>query len=526
MPEFIKKYLDQLKEFWKSLEKSQKTRLYITSTIVIVAISISIFMLTRPKRIVLFTNSDQKQIGEMVAVLNDNGIWNSASNNGTSIIIDSKNNNNAQILLAQAGYPKEGFTFEDAISQIGITTTQSDKKVIWKQQQISDLETKIELLDNIDEAAVTLATPESTIFQIEGQEQPRPTAYVMIRPNTKLTSAQVEGIVMLVSRSVEKLDPKDVTVADNNSNILNANSGDDSINTANSQEELRQKRENELEQKVLDYFSVGQFDNFDTLRVVANVMLDFDKDKSQIKSITNPQNMDGGAVISSKTSEETVKNGTASGEPGLEANPGDSNAASYQIGSDSNSDYSNKQAETNYGYDEELRETEKATGKLIPKESGIGIFLWYGKRVTDDSKLGDEFINEIKTAASTATGVPLSNISVSKMKMAQPEVIDKTLNETIKELISDYGFFALMLLLIIMLLIAGIPRKKELQQEELQPAIAGGPKFVVPEHGDPLPDIELEERSEIKKQIDKFVKQKPDSVAQLLRNWLSDEWDG
>ncbi len=526
MPDFIKKFLDQLKEFWGSLEKSQKTRLYITSAVVIIAIGISIFMLTRPKRIVLFSNSDQKQIGEMSAILNDNGIWNSAENNGTSLMIDSKNNNKAQILLAQAGYPKEGFTFEDAISKIGITTTESDKKVIWKRQQISDLEAKIEMLDNIDEAVVTLATPDSSIFRIEGQEQPRPTAYVMIRPNQKMTAAQVEGIVMLVSRSVEKLDPKDVTVADNNSNILNANTGDDSINAVNSQEELRQKREAELEQKVLNYFSVGQFDNFDTLRVVANVTLDFDKDKAQIKSITNPQGMDGGAVISSKISEEKVKNGSASGEPGLQTNPGEANAPSYQIGNEANSDYSNKQEETNFGYDETLREREKATGKLIPEESGIAISLWYGKKVADDSKLGDEFINEIKVAASTATGVPVNNISVNKLKLAQPEEVEITTSERIRQLISDYGFFVLMLLLIIGMLIVGLPRKKVPQQDELQPAMAGGPKFVVPEHEDPLPDIELEERSEIKKQIDKFVKQKPDAVAQLLRNWLSDEWDG
>ena len=252
MPEFIKKYLDQLKEFWESLEKSQKTRLYITSAIVVAAVCISIILLNRPNKIVLFSNSDQKQIGEMISILNDNNIWNSAENNGTSIVIDAKDNNKAQILLAQSGYPKSGFTFEDAISKIGITTTQGDKKQIWKRQQISDLETKIEILDNIDEAAVTLATPETSIFYTEGQEQPRPTAYVMVRPNRKLTPAQVEGIVMLVSRSVERLDPKDVTVADNNSNILNSDMANDTISAANSQDELRQKRENELEQKVLN----------------------------------------------------------------------------------------------------------------------------------------------------------------------------------------------------------------------------------------------------------------------------------
>ncbi len=531
MPDVIKKYLDQLKEFWGSLEKPQKTRLYITSAIVAVAIIISIFVLTKPNRMVLFSNSDQKQIGAMVAILNDNSIWNEAQNNGTSIVIDSKNNNKAQILLAQAGYPKDGMTFEDAISKIGITTTDSDKKHIWKAQQISDLETKIKMLDNIDNAAVTLATPESSIFVQEGKDQPRPTAYVMIEPNKKLTDAQVEGIVMLVSRSVENLNPKDVTVADNNSNILNGSSSDDSINTVNSQEEMRRQRENELQQKVLDYFSVGQFDNFDTLRVVAHATLDFDKDKATIKSITNPQGMDAGAVISNKSTEETIKNGTAGGAAGLDSNPGTTNNPSYQVGSDGNSDYSDKSNETNFGYDEKMQETEKATGKLIPEESGLAISLWYGKKVTDAAKIDDPFINELKTAASMATGVPVKNISVSKMKLAQPEVVKIPMNDRIKQLVTDYGFFVLMLLLIISLLIVGMPRKKKQEEEVLQPVMAGGgagggPKFIVPDQEDPLPEIELEERSEIKKQIDKFVKQKPDAVAQLLRNWLSDEWDG
>ena len=198
MPESIKKYLDQLKEFWESLDKSQKTRFYITSAIVVIAVTISIIVLTRPQKITLFTSSDKKQIGEMINILNENGIWNEAGNDGTSIIIDKKNNNKAQIVLAQSGYPKEGFTFADAISSIGLTTTQQDREQIWMHQKISDLEAKLEMLDNIEEAAVTLAVPEKSIFLNASNEQPRPTAYVMVRPREKLSQTQVQGIVMLV----------------------------------------------------------------------------------------------------------------------------------------------------------------------------------------------------------------------------------------------------------------------------------------------------------------------------------------
>lgn len=527
MPEFFKKYLEQFKEFWNNLDKSQKTRLYVTSAIVVVAISISIFLLTRPNRMVLFTNPDQKQVGEMVNVLNENNIWNSIENNGTTIVIDSKDNNKAQIILAQAGYPKEGFTFEDAISSIGITTTQQDKKHIWKRQQISDLEAKIKLLDNIDEAAVSLAIPETSIFLNASDQAPRPTAYVMVRPNNPLTSVQVQGIVMLVSRSVENLNPNDVTVVDNYGNILNVTSGDDTINAVNSQEELRRKREKELEQKVLDYFSGAQFENFDTLRVVANVTLDFDKEKSQTKTITNPQGMDGGAVISSSVSEEIIKNGSEGGEPGIGSNPGDAGATSYAMGSGGSSDYSNIHEEYNYGYDEMLKEQEKATGKLIASESGLGISMVYGIKVADDSGLGEDFINETKAALSSATGIPVSNITINKLKAMPPEVIELTASERFAEIFREYGFFVLMLILIIGLMIIGMPRKKkDIELQAAQAAASGGPRFVVPEEEEPLPEIMLEEKSEIKKQIDKFVKQKPDAVAQLLRNWLSDEWDG
>lgn len=526
MPEFFKKYLNQIKEFWGSLDKSQKTRLYVTSAIVVVAITISIILLTRPNRIVLFTNSDKTQVGEMMTVLDDNGIWNEAQNDGTSIIIDAKNNNKAQILLAQAGYPKEGFTFEDAISKIGITTTQSDRKAIWKQQEISNLETKIEMLDNIDQAAVTLAIPETSIFYSDEQEQPKSTAYVMIRPNTKITPAQVNGVVMLMSSSVENLDPSDVTVVDNNGNILNTESSDDSISAANSQDELRKAREAELEQNILDYFNVEQHDSFDTLRVIVHATLDFDSEKTSSKTITNPEGRDEGALISGKKSEETIKNGSASGEPGLETNPGDNNSTAYMIGEDGNSEYSNVEEEYNYGYDEKMTERQKATGKLIPDESSVAISLWYGKEVQDDSNLDENFINDVKSAASAATGIPVKNVVVNKLKLAQPKIIEETLGDRINELLQRYGFFALMLILVIALAIAIIPKKDKEPEVVMQVATANGPKFVVPEPEPPLPDIELEEKSEIKKQIDNFVKQKPDSVAQLLRNWLSDEWDG
>ncbi|NJD02838.1 MAG: flagellar M-ring protein FliF [Ruminiclostridium sp.] len=529
MPESLVKLWRQTAEFWQSLDKSQKTRLYITSIVIAVVLGVGIFVLAKPNLIILINSDDQKQISEMSKVLTENKIWNTLDDSGTGILVNSRDKSRARLSLNSNGLPKEGTTFADAISMIGISTTESDKKQIWRNQQISEIESNIKMLDNVEEATVNLAVPESSIFITDGEKAPEPQAIVTVKSRKKLTPAQVQGIVLIVSRSVEKLDQKNVSVVDGNTGIaLNDNISDDMLNAVNTQEEMRVSRENEIKHKVLEQLGYDSSDSFDSLTVTANVVLDFDKEKTQSKILSNPDGMDGGALISSETQDEKVKNGTAGGEPGLQTNPG---TTSYPVGSGENSDYANKTSKTNYAYDEIVKDQEKATGKMVPKESSLAISLWYGKKVADDTKLDEAFINGIIQTASTATGIPSSNIAVNKLKMAPDEIVVKTLNDSIRQLVSDYGFFALMLLLIVGMLIMAIPRRKKEIQTDMGQAIAaaagpGGPKFVIPESIEPIPEIELEERSEIKKQIDKFVKQKPDSVAQLLRNWLSDEWDG
>ena len=39
-----------------------------------------------------------------------------------------------------------------------------------------------------------------------------------------------------------------------------------------------------------------------------------------------------------------------------------------------------------------------------------------------------------------------------------------------------------------------------------------------------LEDIELDDKSETRKMIEKFVDENPEAVASLLRNWLQQDW--
>ena len=371
MPEPLSKIINQLKDFWKELDGSQKKRIYITSAILSIAIIISIIFVSRPNYTVLISGADRKEVGEMASILGENNIKYKIENGGSDILIHASDNDRAQVILAQEGYPKGGMTFEDAIGMIGITTTESDKKQIWHQQQTSDLERKLRIMDNIEDASVSLALPEKSIFLTSEENKKKPTAWVRVKPTNPLTSQQVKGIVMLVSRSVEGLDPADVTVVDNNLNILNDQYTDEYMEAISTQEEMRLKKAYELEQRVMKYFSVGQFDNFDTFRVVANPYLDFDKVRSTSRTLSNPEGMDRGAIISSQERSERLENAEMGGVPGTDSNPGETPL--YQVTGNGNSQYRSDEKSVNYDYDETMTEEEKAVGYMVAERSTMAI---------------------------------------------------------------------------------------------------------------------------------------------------------
>jgi flagellar M-ring protein FliF len=513
----------QFVEFWNNLDKSQKTRIYITSGILVVAITIGIFLMARPNYTAVVSNADSKEIAEMQQILTDKKIDYRLTEDKKGLMVNVRDSDKAHFELGVAGFPKGGMTFADAYKYIKINTTESDKKKIWKEYEVASLISQLKMFESVSDARVLLTTPERSIFS---EVDIKPTAAVSIIPKGELTPQQVEGIVMVVARSVEGMDPKDVTVTDDMGNILNGDMALDEVTgKTNNQYDMKLKVKALLEKNVKDIFN-GQFDSFDVIRPIANPVLDFNTLRSHTEGVANPTGMDDGAVISSEKTKENLENGAIGGVPGQDSNPGGSVAPSYQTGTNQNSSYNKTTEKVNRKYTETLTEEEKALGEMISEKSSFAATLLYGKRVADDSKLTLEFIDQVKDTISKATGIPVTNITVNKLHVAPVEVEAKPVAEVVKELINDYGLFAIMLLLIGGLMIAAIPRKKR----EMHPELAGAgdlsaPRFVVPESLGDLPEIELEERSEIKKQIDKFVKQKPDAVAQLLRNWLSDEWD-
>ena len=59
---------------------------------------------------------------------------------------------------------------------------------------------------------------------------------------------------------------------------------------------------------------------------------------------------------------------------------------------------------------------------------------------------------------------------------------------------------------------------------EMEPELSVEQLLATTKENQSLDDIEFSEKSETRKMIEKFVDENPEAVANLLRNWLNDEW--
>ncbi|HOM03250.1 MAG TPA: flagellar basal-body MS-ring/collar protein FliF [Acetivibrio sp.] len=369
MPEVLSRMQQQITDFWKNLDKSQRTRILITSGILVVVLTIAIVMLTRTTYVPLITVDDPESIAAIEEALSEKKIK-YKHGDGKRILVDSKDKNKAEFALASTGLTESGMTFEDAWSLLKVSSSESDKKQLWQNFKKNSLVAKLKMFDNVKDADVELTIPEESMFFVESKNEAK--AAVRITPKGELTPEQVEGIVMVVASSIEGLDPKNVTVVDNNFNILNQNLSD-GMNIPSSQYKLKLRIKEELEKNIKTLYS-GRSDSYDFISVAVNPVLDLDKVTKNRKEIEKPTGLDEAIVSEEKKTEELV-NGNQGGAPGMDTNPGTGDVPTYPINGGENSSYESKSEIINRIFTETLTEEEKAIGTMNFKESSMTVAL-------------------------------------------------------------------------------------------------------------------------------------------------------
>jgi len=521
MPEGLTKIWDKIKTYWNDLDKGQRIRLYVTAGIILAAIVFMLVISLKVTYVPLLESSNEYDVKAIIDYLDEQGI--SYKKGSNQIYVDSRKKTDIEFDLAsEAGLISPDVIFDQSWSKLSLTVTEEDKAKLWRQFEQTNLVYKLKKFENVIDASVQYTKPEKTYWASNNNKNDQGSAFVSLKTKEDLTPEQIEAAARVVAASIG-IPKENITLVDEFLNPLNLTQSSTSVGVASSQEDMRRNRELEMERKIYKHFRIGmvQNANFDTMSVTVSASLDFDTLSSREVQFTAPDSEGEGFVKTLETLEEKLESGEEGQPPGLDSNPG---TASYQIGTSGESSYKKEQNLEERIFNEKEIESQKALGKLVPNETTATITLWYGHMVENADALTSEYIEQIKQDASNAIGIPRNNISVSIQKLVPEAVAELRFADNFSRFIEQYGLYILMLILLVIMAVLLIPRRKK-EEPEPEPAFEG-PQFVVPEKQKMgFPEIELGETNELKEQIEKFVAAKPDAVAQLLRNWLSEEWD-
>ncbi|MCT4545381.1 MAG: flagellar basal-body MS-ring/collar protein FliF [Vallitalea sp.] len=531
MPDFIKKVSDQITGFWNKFDNKQKIRIISAIIVTIVALSILTMVLKRTKMVPFVSGLEPKTTAQVKTLLQEQGIAYEVRDDASSVYVDKKKKQDAQMALDSMGIiSNTGMTYKEAFNS-SLSTTQAEKSAKFKLAFENELANKISVFEDVESAVVKLVIPDQdrTIFDDVKESK----ASAILTTRNELSEEQVIGIANFLVTSVENLELKNVRIVNNTGKMLYY--GEDTDETGisyNKKLNYEVTMENKIERDVLSIL-LGEFDD---AVVTADLIIDFDAQSSVKEEYSTPEGQAKGIASSEYHYISEGSNETPSGIPGTDSNDG---ITDYQIPDNSSSDSSTKVDKVDYEVSKTIINETKHVGNIKYNESSVSIsarkYIVYDQELLKKQGVLDNITwEEFKTQNSESKKIAIdpdllalvkNAANVSKVQIIGYEV-PTFIPITVKSKpITDYIFIAVIGIMIALLAYAVYKGTEPVEVTEIQPELSVEDMLASTKEQQNLEEIEYDEKSDTRVQIEKFVDEKPDAVAQLLRNWLNEDWE-
>lgn len=542
MQEKIKILGSKLTEKWNTLEKGQQIRLGAIAAMVFVVTCIAIFMATRPQMVILRAGLDWSTTAQIQEALLNNGISSTPNAAGSTISVNARDATFAEAILAQQNI-RPGtniFTFQDILSNTSVGTSDRMTRESLLRAREADIIEALRTINGIDDAQVTIVPADDTIYWLENYENA--SVGVMLTTNANFARGQGEAIARFVTANVRGLDMRNLEIIDQNSNVIFSGSAAENSSFINLEMELRASRESDIETQIRALLGPMYSD----IQVMSSLSFDMDATSLQTHTFAphDPEATQGlpTSVITERSSAENV---AAGAEPGMILN--EDGAPMYQFaGAGQNSIASANSSATQFIYNETLMQRESTPGQLLRDQSSVAVIAYRFNIITE------EYVRR--------NGL-LEGLTWEEFQRVNSEPVELEVSETVLELlrtgtgIQDLEFMRIeqsifvpatstpvqveqviiltILAVLIFLLAYGLIKNSRPDEIiEIEPELSVEDLLVTTQLEESEEISELErmrnlqiKESETKRQIEKFVDEKPEAVAQLLRNWLNDEWE-
>ena len=527
MRAFIDNMLSQLKEFFGRMEKKDKVRLGILATIIVALAIVIVVVLSRTNYVTLHVAQSEAQAGEILMALREMG--EDAKTEGTRVLVPEGRVSDLRAMLSSQGVlGSSQLDFRLLDQAAGFNITDSHAKEIYARQRGQEIRTQILMSDNIQNAIVTVNMGEYSPF-VHSQGVRDATAAVMltVRGGATLTQGEAQGIADLVKSNIPGLTYENITITDQRWTRYPVGDGSVDLGTEmytriSLRNLLQQQLQIQCEQLITPIFGM------DNLRIVASVTLNFDKEVSEQVEFAPPipGEMDGIVRSSSEIYENQRNASAAGGVPGTDTNGMGTVEYPYATLEDGD-EYRRAVREYNYEINETRRIIEHEQGKVEKVSIAISI---------NDAAVEDDYTTEVKSLVAKGLGIAPDNIAVEQIEFKyqgmtiediqrqQDEEDARQRRMQMLDSILRYSVLAI-LIIAIYLLARMIIKILRPEPEYADPILegAGGIDYLADEEDPYYTDVELNTKSSALEQIERFIDKDASAVAQLLRNWLTDE---
>lgn len=545
MRETIDRALKTLREYFAKMSRGARIRMAILAGGIIVLAIVVVALLSQTVWVELTFNANV--IDDVQAVLGANNVQ--SRRDGFVIEVPEQDYNRAMEALYEAeliGTPGFDDNYLEAAS--GFSVSAEHAQQLYDSNTAKRITTMIRQNPKVANAFVIVHSGESSPFRIQtNTRKPTANVQVVLQEGEVLTNTEAQAIANMVRASVPGIEYEDISITD--SNLTTYKVGDEAEEVEIEfeqrvayQDMLVQQAKEQLEELLFPMYGM------DNIQVSPFVRLNFDRiSETQVEFAPPvPGNEEGMMRTMEEIRERTRNFAAAEGIPGTDEN--NMGTAQYPWGSfDQDDVYMRDVLRINYDLNETRRAIEVARGQI--EDFGVSILVnttWMGEDIED----APQFNEELRQLAVNALGIAPNRVTVEHLPFnhlnetfnaLEEMAAEREARERMDRLIDQILMYGTILALAIMviLLVRSVLRALRPPPE---------PELVMAAEGPPLAGIDLiidEEESEEEveatvereyeeidlnvtksaglEQIERFIDKDAAAVAQLLRNWLSED---
>lgn len=531
--ERLRALLQRVIDWWNKFTTRQKTLIVSAVASVIVLLAVVVTLISQPRYKTLYVSETTKETSEVQAVLDEEGIKYNTSSDGLTLSVLEDQYTQAVVLLGANNYPAAEYSV-DSVFEGGFSTTESDKTKKYQEFMEAKFQSTLKNMDNVKRAIVNINIPDNDGTLLSKKKESYASVMLELENPEEMTQDQAAFIARFVATELGNDTTSNVVIMDTTGNMLYSGQDENSL-TGNASSRLSYKTQydNIVRGEINDALVGAKI--YDNVQVVPNLDLNWDVIKTTEHTYTPADGQDQGVLSQEDTYSQTAEN--SNGDiPGTDTNA----EITYEFQDHAFSTTTTDETSRSYLPNEKITDTEKAGGAINYESSSLGItaihYVVYNEddmkasgaldgttfdefRIANSESTKTEVDEDVYNVVSKATGIPVANIQI--VAYDEPVFVPSEGGP-----VSATNIFIIVLIILILGLLAFVvirSMRAEKQPEE-EEELSLDNLLQSTQENTVVEEIDSEGKSEVRLMIEKFVDENPDAVANLLRNWLTEDW--